>query len=152
MGSPIVCSITITKNVYQTLNHPGWRQTMIVEMKEVDQNQRWELMPRLARNKIIWCNWVYVIVVRPNGQIDCLKAIIVFEGCTQIYGLDLWSSDTAWRLCFRTLDTSLTQTCSRCVNDAVSDTPMWARYDPVSGHVSQKSSILIKTNRKMRNK
>ena len=34
------------------------------------------------------CRWVYAIKVGANGQIDRLKARLVAEGYTQIYGLD----------------------------------------------------------------
>jgi len=39
-----VSSITIPKNVNETLHHPEWQQVMIVELQTLDHNSTWELV------------------------------------------------------------------------------------------------------------
>ncbi|RDY05488.1 hypothetical protein CR513_10676, partial [Mucuna pruriens] len=83
-----VSSITIPKSVYEALNHPGWRQAMIVEMQALEQSGTWELVPLPSGKKAVGCRWVFAIKVAPNGTVDRLKARLVAKGYTQVYGLD----------------------------------------------------------------
>jgi len=80
-------SITIPKNVQEALDHPGWQQAMIVEMQALENNGTWELVSLPPGKKTVGCWWVYVVKVRPNGEVDWLKARLVAKGYTQIYGL-----------------------------------------------------------------
>ena len=80
--------LTIPKNVHEALDHPGWRQAMIVEMQALEHSDTWELVPLLPGKKVVGCRWVYAIKVGPNGEVDRLKAQLVAKGYTQIYGLD----------------------------------------------------------------
>ncbi|RVW88820.1 Retrovirus-related Pol polyprotein from transposon RE1 [Vitis vinifera] len=36
----------------------------------------------------VGCRWVYIVKVRPDGQVDPLKACLVAKGYTQVYGSD----------------------------------------------------------------
>ena len=83
-----VSPITIPKNVFEALVHPGWRQAMIDEMQAFEQNDTWELVPLPPGKQTVGCRWVYAIKVGPNGEVDRLKARLVAKGYTQIYGLD----------------------------------------------------------------
>ncbi|RDX95145.1 putative mitochondrial protein, partial [Mucuna pruriens] len=78
-----VSSITIPKYVCKELNHPGWRQAMIVEMQALEQS-----VPLPSSKKAIGCRWVFAIKVAPNNTVDRLKARLVAKGYTQIYGFD----------------------------------------------------------------
>lgn len=40
-----ISSISIPKNVFEALNHPGWRQAMIDEMQALEHNDTWDLTP-----------------------------------------------------------------------------------------------------------
>ncbi|RDX80204.1 putative mitochondrial protein, partial [Mucuna pruriens] len=52
-----VSSITIPKSVCEALNHPGWRQAMIVEMQALEQSGTWELVPLPSGKKAVGCRW-----------------------------------------------------------------------------------------------
>ncbi|RDX85259.1 hypothetical protein CR513_33579, partial [Mucuna pruriens] len=82
-----VSSITIPKSVCEALNHPGWRQAMIVEMQALEQSGTWELVS-LPSSKAVGCRWVFAIKVAPNDTIERLKARLVAKGDTQVYDLD----------------------------------------------------------------
>jgi len=75
-------SITIPKNVEEALDHPGWRQAMIVEMQALENSDTWELVPLPPGKKTVGCRWVYVVKVGPNGEVDQLKARLVVKGYT----------------------------------------------------------------------
>jgi len=81
-------SIAISKNFHEALDHPGWRQAMIVEMQTLEHNGTWELVPLFHGKKTVGCRWVYAIKVVLNGEVDYLKARLVAKGYSQIYGLD----------------------------------------------------------------
>ena len=81
-------SVVIPKNVKEALDHPGWRQAMIVEMQALDHSNTWELVPLPPGKKAVGCRWVYAVKVGPDGEIDRLKARLVAKGYTQVYGLD----------------------------------------------------------------
>ena len=81
-------SLTIPRNVHEALDHPGWRQAMIVEMQAIEHSGTWKLVPLPPGKKTVGCRWVYAIKIGPNGEVDRLKARLVAKGYTQIYGLD----------------------------------------------------------------
>ncbi|RDX96099.1 Copia protein, partial [Mucuna pruriens] len=83
-----VSSITIYKSVCEALDHPRWRQAMIVEMQALEQSGTWELVSLPSGKKAVGCRWVFAIKVAPNGTVDRLKARLVAKGYTQVYGLD----------------------------------------------------------------
>ena len=61
---------------------------MIDEIRALENNGTWELIPFPSGKKTVGCRWVYAIKVGPNGGVDRLKARLVAKGYTQIYGLD----------------------------------------------------------------
>nr|KYP50613.1 Retrovirus-related Pol polyprotein from transposon TNT 1-94 [Cajanus cajan]KYP50614.1 Retrovirus-related Pol polyprotein from transposon TNT 1-94 [Cajanus cajan]KYP50615.1 Retrovirus-related Pol polyprotein from transposon TNT 1-94 [Cajanus cajan]KYP50623.1 Retrovirus-related Pol polyprotein from transposon TNT 1-94 [Cajanus cajan] len=61
---------------------------MIAEMQALEHSGTWELVPLPHGKRPVGCRWVYAIKVGPDGIVDRLKAKLVAEGYTQIYGLD----------------------------------------------------------------
>ncbi|RDX86551.1 hypothetical protein CR513_32098, partial [Mucuna pruriens] len=78
-----VSSITIPKSVCEALDHPGWRQAMVVKMQALEQSVS---LP--SSKKAVGCRWVFAIKVGSNDSVDHLKAQLVAKGYTQVYGLD----------------------------------------------------------------
>ena len=74
--------LTIPKNIHEALDHPGWRQAMVVEMQALESSDTWELVPLPPGKQTVSCRWVYAIKVRPNGEVDRLKARLVAKGYT----------------------------------------------------------------------
>ena len=81
-------SLTVSNNIHEALDHPGWRQTMIDEMQALENNGTWELVPLPPGKTTVGCRWVYTVKVGPNGKVDRLKARLVAKGYTQVYGID----------------------------------------------------------------
>ena len=52
-------------------------------MKALNDNQTWDLVPRLNEVKPISCKWVYKIKTRPDGSVERYKARLVARGFSQ---------------------------------------------------------------------
>ncbi|KAG2406196.1 Retrovirus-related Pol polyprotein from transposon RE1 Retro element 1 [Vigna angularis] len=86
-----VSSLSSTKvpnNIHEALVHSGWRQAMVDEMKALEHNGTWDLVPLPPDKKPVGCRWIYTVKVGPTGKIDRLKARLVAKGYTQVYGQD----------------------------------------------------------------
>ena len=70
-------SLTIPTNIHEALAHPGWQQPMIDEIRALENNGTWEVVPLPPGKKTVGCRWVYTIKVGPNGGVDRLKARLV---------------------------------------------------------------------------
>lgn len=81
-------NVTIPKTVSEALQHPGWRDAMMEEMKALHSNGTWELVLLPKGKTTVGCKWVFTVKVGPDGQIDRLKARLVAKGYTQVYGID----------------------------------------------------------------
>ncbi|KAE8676544.1 hypothetical protein F3Y22_tig00111584pilonHSYRG00119 [Hibiscus syriacus] len=65
-----------------------WMTTMKEEIDALQQNQTWDIVPKIKDVKPISCKWVYKIKRRPDGSIERYKARLVAHGFSQQYGLD----------------------------------------------------------------
>ena len=85
-------SVSTPKSTCETLSHPGWKQTMAEEMDALYSNDTWELVALPPGKSPIGCRCVYTVKVRPDGQIDRLKARLVANGYTQQYGSNYYDT------------------------------------------------------------
>ncbi|CAL8155461.1 unnamed protein product [Prunus armeniaca] len=58
------------------------------EMRALQKNVTWELMPLPHGKKTVGCMWIYTVKLKENGSIEKYKAILVAKGYTQRYGID----------------------------------------------------------------
>ncbi|KAE8681852.1 hypothetical protein F3Y22_tig00111303pilonHSYRG00095 [Hibiscus syriacus] len=65
-----------------------WMTAMKEEIDALQQNQTWDIVPKIKDVKPISCKWVYKIKRRPYGSIERYKARLVARGFSQQYGLD----------------------------------------------------------------
>ncbi|KAE8724129.1 hypothetical protein F3Y22_tig00010869pilonHSYRG00008 [Hibiscus syriacus] len=65
-----------------------WMTAMKEEIDALQQNQTWDIVPKIKDVKPISCKWVYNIKRRPDGSIERYKARLVARGFSQQYGLD----------------------------------------------------------------
>ncbi|KAE8688597.1 hypothetical protein F3Y22_tig00110963pilonHSYRG00163 [Hibiscus syriacus] len=65
-----------------------WMTAMKEEIDALQQNQTWDIVPKIKDVKLISCKWVYKIKRRPDGLIERYKARLVARGFSQQYGLD----------------------------------------------------------------
>ena len=61
---------------------------METEMKSLWSNKVWELVEPPPNQKIIGSKWVFKRKLDANGSVECYKARLVAQGCTQKFGLD----------------------------------------------------------------
>ncbi|KAE8704478.1 hypothetical protein F3Y22_tig00110450pilonHSYRG00264 [Hibiscus syriacus] len=65
-----------------------WMTSMKEEIDALQQNQTWDIVPKIKDVKPISCKWVSKIKRRPDGSIERYKARLVARGFSQQYGLD----------------------------------------------------------------
>ena len=74
--------------MHEAVSHPGWKQTMVEEMAALHSSGTWDLVTLPACKTPVGCRWVYTVKIGSNGWVDHLKARLVANGYTQIYGSD----------------------------------------------------------------
>lgn len=65
-----------------------WRKAMIDEVKSIEENKTWSLVPLPAEHRPIGLKWVYKIKRDPVGSIVKYKARLVAKGYVQQHGID----------------------------------------------------------------
>jgi Reverse transcriptase (RNA-dependent DNA polymerase) len=58
------------------------------ELKALETNHTWDLVPLPKGKKPVRCKWVYKIKYNSDGTIERYKARLVAKGYTQTYGID----------------------------------------------------------------
>ncbi|XP_031104791.1 uncharacterized protein LOC116009796 [Ipomoea triloba] len=81
-------SVSVPKSVKEALSHPGWQQAMVDEIAVLHSSGTWDLVPLPPGKTVVGCRWVYNVKVGPDGHIDKLKARLVANGYTQVFGVD----------------------------------------------------------------
>ncbi|RVW51460.1 Retrovirus-related Pol polyprotein from transposon TNT 1-94 [Vitis vinifera] len=79
-------SILAPKTVIEALNHPGWKNAMLEEIRALEDNHTWKLVDLPQGKTIVDCKWVFAIKVNPDGSVARLKARLVARGYAQTYG------------------------------------------------------------------
>ncbi|KAJ0836346.1 putative RNA-directed DNA polymerase [Helianthus annuus] len=67
---------------------PHWMNAMQEEIKALQRNNTWSLVPRPASANIVGSKWVFRTKYHSDGSIDRHKARLVAQGFTQIPGID----------------------------------------------------------------
>ena len=62
-----------------------WEEAMEREMKSLQQNRVWELVPLPPDRKVVGSKWVFKRKVDTSGVVERYKACLVAQGCTQKY-------------------------------------------------------------------
>ncbi|CAL8152358.1 unnamed protein product [Prunus armeniaca] len=58
------------------------------EMRALQKNVTWELVPLPHGKKTVGCRWIYTVKLKANGSIERYKARLLAKGYTQRYGID----------------------------------------------------------------
>lgn len=72
----------------EAVNHDCWRNAMKEELRALEDNHTWDIVPRPSNAKTIGCKWVYSIKHRSDGTLDRYKARLVALGNKQKYGVN----------------------------------------------------------------
>ncbi|KAJ9689557.1 hypothetical protein PVL29_014974 [Vitis rotundifolia] len=81
-------SISAPKTVTEALNHPGWKNAMLEEIRALEDNHTWKLSDLPQGKKVVGCKWVFVVKVNLDGSMARLKLRLVAIGYAQTYGVD----------------------------------------------------------------
>ena len=76
------------KVVRETLEDDDWCKAMEEEIKQIEKNKTWSLVPRLADKNMIGTKWVFRNKLDENGEIMRNKARLVCKGYAQEEGID----------------------------------------------------------------
>ncbi|EOY27026.1 Cysteine-rich RLK (RECEPTOR-like protein kinase) 8 [Theobroma cacao] len=73
---------------HQAINYCHWREAMDLELKALQDNGTWTIVPLPSNPHVIGCKWVYKIKMKANGEIERYKARLVAKGYSQVVGFD----------------------------------------------------------------
>jgi hypothetical protein len=65
-----------------------WKDTTLTEYNTLIQNGTWEIVELPPGEKAIGSSWVFRIKTHSDGSIECYKARIIAQGCSQRPGRD----------------------------------------------------------------
>ena len=74
--------------VSEAMNNPKWIQAIEEEMKALQKNDAWALVPLPEGKKTVGCRWVFSIKHKADGSVEKYRARLVAKGYTQTYGVD----------------------------------------------------------------
>ncbi|KAL2498040.1 cysteine-rich RLK (RECEPTOR-like protein kinase) 8 [Abeliophyllum distichum] len=84
----IASNISLFTDFVQAILDPIWLEEMSSELKALEKNHTWSLVPLSPNKKPIGCKWVYKVKYHSDGSIKCYKARLVAKGYTQLEGLN----------------------------------------------------------------
>ncbi|KAE8704364.1 PLAC8 family protein [Hibiscus syriacus] len=87
-NAAIIEEVTESETFEEASQSSEWMTAMKEEIDALQQNQTWDLVPKIKDVKPISCKWVYKIKRHPDGSIERYKARLVAYGFSQQYGLD----------------------------------------------------------------
>ena len=70
------------KGFKSTAKNPAWLAAMDDEMKAIQINHTWDLVPRPSNANIVGSKWVFRTKFLYDGSIKCFKAHLVAKGYT----------------------------------------------------------------------
>src|SRR5205814_5057136 len=71
-----------------SLEAPKWRQAMLEELHNIDENGVWELSPAPPNRRILRYRWVLAVKRDAQGNVERYKARLVVQGFGQQFGFD----------------------------------------------------------------
>ena len=83
-----LADIPVPNSVTEALEDPKWKEAMNEEMRALQKNGTWELVPLPHGKKTVGCRWIYTVKLKADGSIERYKARLVAKGYTQRYGID----------------------------------------------------------------
>jgi histone deacetylase 1/2 len=81
-------SIGEPSSLSEALGDPNWKAAMQDEIKALERNHTWHLVPTRKGINIIDSKWVFKIKRKADGSIDRYKGRLVAKGFKQRYGID----------------------------------------------------------------
>ena len=70
------------------MKNPKWIQALEEEMKALQENNTWPLVPLPEGKKTVGCKWVFTIKHKADGFVERYKVKLVAKGFTQTYEIN----------------------------------------------------------------
>ncbi|CAL9004267.1 unnamed protein product, partial [Prunus brigantina] len=83
-----LAEIPVPNSVTEALEDKKWKEAMNEEMRALQKNGTWELVPLPHGKKTVGCRWIYTVKLKADGSVERYKARLVAKGYTQRYGID----------------------------------------------------------------
>ena len=90
-SSPLIHALLATsepKGFKSATTNPAWLAAMDDEIKALQTNHTWDLVPRPSNTNIVGSKWVFRTKFLSDGSIERFKARLVAKGYTQLPSLD----------------------------------------------------------------
>ena len=71
------------KTVKDALEDVDWSKAMKEEIKQIEKNKTWTLVPRLEDKNVIGTKWVYRNKLDKNVEVTRSKTRLVYKGYSQ---------------------------------------------------------------------
>ncbi|CAN1822216.1 Retrovirus-related Pol polyprotein from transposon TNT 1-94, partial [Linum perenne] len=78
----------IPANINEAMKDQKWREAVQDEIKALEKNNTWSVVPLPHGKKTVDCKWIFTIKYKADGSIERYKARLVARGFTQSYGID----------------------------------------------------------------
>lgn len=65
---------------HEAIIHEHWQQAMRVELKAMESNQTWSIVPLPSGKNKVGCPWINKIKHKADGSIERYKARLVTKG------------------------------------------------------------------------
>ena len=70
------------------MNNPKWIQAIEEEMRALQKNDTWVLVPFPKGKKTMGCRWVFFVKHKADEMVERFKARLIVKGYTQTYGIN----------------------------------------------------------------
>ncbi|KAL0416046.1 UNVERIFIED_CONTAM: hypothetical protein Slati_3436500 [Sesamum latifolium] len=68
--------------------HDEWRSSMKEDMRMIEKNKNWSLIPRPRNRHVIGVKWIFQTKLNPDNSVHKYKARLVIKGYSQLAGVD----------------------------------------------------------------
>ncbi|BBN68958.1 hypothetical protein Prudu_661S000700 [Prunus dulcis] len=69
-----LADISVPNSVTKALEDPKWKEAMNEEMRALQKNVTWELVPLPYGKKTVGCMWIYTMKLKADGSVERYKA------------------------------------------------------------------------------
>ncbi|CAL8988819.1 unnamed protein product [Prunus brigantina] len=83
-----LANISVPNSVIEALEDPKWKEAMNEEMRALQKNVTWELVPLPHGKKTVGRRWIYTVKLKADGSVERYKARLVAKGYTHRYRID----------------------------------------------------------------